>query len=136
MAQCIIQGLDELIDDMERKWEKAEEVFDEMLEIGAEECKKAWKQSAERHGHKETGEMIAHIDWSKKPIRGSNLKSAHIYPQGKDKRGIRYAAKAFWRHYGTGRKAGTFWVDTADEIAAKEIPPKLWARWNKHLQGD
>ena len=35
MALCRIEGLDELIDDMERHYEEAEEVFDEMLETGA-----------------------------------------------------------------------------------------------------
>lgn len=134
MARCRVEGLDELIDDMEREYEASAEVFEEMLELGAEEVKKAWKESAEKHGHKQTGEMIAAIDYAKKPGSPGGMKVAYIYPQGKDKKGIRHAAKAFWRHYGTSKKAGTFWVDTADEIAARKVPPILWERWQKHLR--
>lgn len=135
MAKCRVEGLDELIDDMARLWDQAEHVFDEMLELGAEEVKEAWKASAEQHGHKQTGEMITAIDYTKRPSMPGGLKTAHIYPQGKDSRGIRLAAKAFWRHYGTNRKPGTYWVDTADQKAAERVPPLLMERWRRYLKG-
>ena len=135
MAKCQIEGLDELIDDMARLWDQAEEVFEEMLDLGAEEVKEAWKETAEKHGHKETGEMIKAIDYTKRPGSPGGLKVAHIYPQGKDNRGIRLAAKAFWRHYGTRQKPGTYWVDTADENAANRVPTVLWERWRRYLKG-
>ena len=133
MALCRIEGLDELIDDMERHYEEAEEVFDELLETGAEECKEAWRRAALKHGHMDTGDMIAAVNYSIKPRHSSGIREAHIYPIGKDKRGIRHASKAFWRHYGTSKKAGTYWVDTADEEVAKIVPDKLLEIWNKHL---
>ena len=134
--RCRIEGLDELIEDMANMWDKAEEVFEEMLDLGAEEVKKAWAASAEKHGHRDTGDMIRAIDYTKRPGSVGGLKVAHIYPQGKDKRGIRHASKAFWRHYGTKQKRGTYWVETADENAAREIPPILWERWRRHLRGE
>lgn len=148
MARCQITGIEKLIDEMERMHEAAAEVFDEMLEAGAEECKKAWKESALKHGHKDTGQMIETIDYSLKPKKAGDLKIAHIYPLGSQttttgkngeviqrKNAVRYAEIAFILHYGTSKKYGSFWVSTADEIAAKNIPEKLNAMWSAHLAG-
>jgi len=95
----------------------------------------ARKRSAIKHKHIDTGDMVAAIDYTIKPRRSSGIREAHIYPLGKDKRGIRHAAKAFWRHYGTSKKPGTHWVDTADEEVAKTVPDKLWRIWRRHLAG-
>lgn len=135
-VECIVQGLDELIEDMNRHLELADQVFDEMLEAGAEEVKRAWIKSANRYKHRDTGDMIAAIDWVKRKSGVGDLKNAHIYPQGKDDRGIRHAAKAFWRHYGTSKKAGTYWVTAAVNEASQTVPPILLEMWNGFLRGE
>ncbi len=135
-VECIVHGLDELIEDMNKHVELADAKFDELLEAGAEETKQAWIRSAEKHKHKQTGDMIENIDWVKRKSGMGDLKNAHIYPLGKDERGIRHAAKAFWRNYGTSQKAGTYWVTTAVNDASKTVPPILHAMWTRFLRGD
>lgn len=133
-VECIVHGLDELIEDMNKHVELADAKFDELLEAGAEETKQAWIRSAEKHKHKQTGDMIENIDWVKRKSGMGDLKNAHIYPLGKDERGIRHAAKAFWRHYGTSQKAATYWIDTAEMEAAKTAPGKVFAIWSDYIR--
>lgn len=147
MARVIFEGLDELIEDMERHYDIAPEIFDEMLEEGAEIVKDAWKESALKHGHRDTGEMIDAIDYVVQPSRPRGMKQAHIYPQGYQtvtryygelvsrKRPVRYASVAFMRHYGTKKKAGTYWVDDAVDRATDRVKPVLEAIWRDFLAG-
>lgn len=135
-VEYTVRGLDELIKDMNRHLELADRVFDEMLEAGAEEVKQVWIRTANKYDHRDTGDMIAAIDWVKRPSGLGGLKNAHIYPQGKDKRGTRNASKAFWRHYGTSKKVGTYWVDTANEEANRTVPPILFEMWKNFLRGE
>lgn len=116
MAKFEIEGLDELIEDIARMEAGLDPVFEEMLDAGADEMVKSWKAAIIKHGHIDTGQMLRHVKSSKKKAsRGSNQRQAEIYPRGKDKRGIRHASKAFMRHYGTSKKAGTHFVDDAEK---------------------
>lgn len=145
MARVIFEGLDELIRDMERHSELAPEIFDRMLEEGAEITKEAWKESATKHGHKDTGGMFDAIDYVKKPSGARGLKQAEIYPQGYQtvtryygklvtrKTRVRLASVAFMRHYGTKKKAATYWVDDAVDRAAERVKPALEAIWADFL---
>jgi len=133
MARVTFEGLDELITDMERMGEQAGEVFEEMLDAGALEVVDAWKKSAEKHGHIDTGEMRKNTRHTKIGTKGGS-KIAHIYPRGKDKNGVRHASKAFYRHYGTTRKKATYWIDTAEKEAAKTAPGKVFAIWSDYIR--
>lgn len=147
MAHCKVEGLDELIDEMERHAENTEAIFEELTLMGAEIVRDAWKESAEKHRLKDTGEMIRRIDYDKRLKRDGRLLKSFIYPRGNQthttgkggklirrKKPIRYASIAFVRHYGTSRRPATYWVDTADEIANQKVPDKLIARWKEFLK--
>ena len=63
MARFQTDGLDDLIADLKAMGELSGTMADEMLMAGAEEVKKAWRQSALMHGHRDTGDMIDSINY-------------------------------------------------------------------------
>ena len=134
MARFDVSGLDETIEDMKRLGQMTGRTVDAMLMAGAEEVRKAWRQSAEEHRHRDTGDMIASIGFSRKPKEIGSIRSIDIYPQGKDKRNIRNAEKAFILHYGTTKIRGSRWVDDADKISEQTVVPAMIRVWEQFLQ--
>ena len=134
MARFDVSGLDETIEEMKRLGQMTGRTADAMLMAGAEEVRKAWRQSAEEHRHRDTGDMIASIGFSRKPKEIGSIRSIDIYPQGKDKRNIRNAEKAFILHYGTTKIRGSRWVDDADKISEQTVVPAMIRVWEQFLQ--
>jgi len=125
MAQFDTSGLDDLIMDMNAMGESTGELAEEMLFAGAAEVKKAWKRSAEMHKHRDTGDLINSIGYPRTPRQVGDIKEIDIYPQGKNRKGVRTAEVAFVLHYGTSRRKGSHWVDDADEIAGPLVERRL-----------
>lgn len=134
MARFDVSGLDETIEEMKRLGQMTGRTVDAMLMAGAEEVRKAWRQSAEEHRHRDTGDMIASIGFSRKPKEIGSIRTIDIYPQGKDKRNIRNAEKAFILHYGTTKIRGSRWVDDADKISEQTVVPAMIRVWEQFLQ--
>jgi len=132
MARFDTSGLDALVAEMEQAGELAGAIADEMLIAGAEAVKQAWQQAAEQHGHRDTGAMIASIGYPRGPQTVGDVKSIDIYPQGVDGHGVRNAEKAFILHYGTSKRPGSHWVDTADAICDGTVIPAMAAVWESH----
>lgn len=140
--QCRISGLDDLHADFVKMGQEARGVFEEMLSIGAEEIKQCWRRSAEKHGHKDTGEMINSISYS---ARKEALR-AYIYPRGysrsttvrgrlyQRKKPERNATKAFVLHYGTNKISPSYWVDDAMQEADDNVTPLLLRKWSEFLE--
>ena len=78
--------------------------------------------------------MIASIGFARKPKEIGSIRSIDIYPQGKDKRNIRNAEKAFILHYGTTKIRGSRWVDDADKISEQTVVPAMIRVWEQFLQ--
>lgn len=133
MARFDISGLDETIEEMKRLGQMTGQTADAMLMAGADEVRKAWRQSAEEHRHRDTGDMIASIGFARKPKEIGSIRTIDIYPQGKDKRNIRNAEKAFILHYGTTKIRGSRWVDDADKISDQTVVPAMIRVWEKFL---
>lgn len=134
MARFDVSGLDETIEQMKRMGELTGEAADAMLMAGAEEVKKAWRESAERHELRDTGDMIASIGYPRRPKSAGDVKTIDIYPIGRDRRGVRNAEKAFILHYGTKRIEKTLWVDDADEISGETVGPAMIRVWDKYIE--
>ena len=134
MARFDVSGLDETIEEMKRLGQMTGRTVDAMLMAGAEEVRKAWRQSAEEHRHRDTGDMIASIGFARKPKEIGSIRAIDIYPQGKDKRNIRNAEKAFILHYGTTKIRGSRWVDDADKISEQTVVPAMIRVWEQFLQ--
>lgn len=134
MARFDVSGLDETIEEMKRLGQMTGRTADAMLMAGAEEVRKAWRQSAEEHRHRDTGDMIASIGFARKPKEIGSIRTIDIYPQGKDKRNIRNAEKAFILHYGTTKIRGSRWVDDADKTSEQTVVPAMIRVWEQFLQ--
>lgn len=134
MARFDVSGIDETIEEMKRLGQMTGRTADAMLMAGAEEVRKAWRQSAEEHRHRDTGDMIASIGFARKPKDVGSIRTIDIYPQGKDKRNIRNAEKAFILHYGTTKIRGSRWVDDADKISEQTVVPAMIRVWEQFLQ--
>lgn len=134
MARFDVSGLDETIEEMKRLGQMTGQTADAMLMAGAEEVRKAWRQSAEEHRHRDTGDMIASIGFARKPKEIGSIRTIDIYPQGKDKRNIRNAEKAFILHYGTTKIRGSRWIDDADKISEQTVVPAMIRVWEQFLQ--
>ena len=133
MARFDTSGLDDVIREMERLGELYGETADEMLLAGADEVKKAWKASAERHKHRDTGDMIESIGYPRQPKRVGDIRSIDVYPQGTDQKGIRNAEKAFILNYGTKTRPASNWVFDADARCAEPVAKAMEAVWDKKL---
>lgn len=137
MARFDTSGIDDIIDQLVRMGEGTGEIADSMLMAGAEEVKKAWKQAAKSHKLKDTGDMINSIGYANSPKTANEIRMIDIYPQGKDRKGVRNAEKAFILHYGASSRVArkrsenkkypgqgipaTHWVDDADKLAEPEV---------------
>lgn len=133
MARLRIEGFDELIKEMEERGEQAGKVADAMLLAAAEVSRQAWQESANKHGHKDTGQLIASIGYPRQPKDMGGAKGIDIYPQGKDHKGVRNAEKAFILHYGTSKRPGSHWVDDANAIAGPKVGAVMQDIWDEYI---
>ena len=135
MARFDTSGLDELITDISAAGEGMGEFADDVLLAMAAEVAVAWKEAAEEAGHRDFGDMIESVGFSRKPKIIDDVKSIDIYPQGKDRKGVRNAEKAFVLHYGTSNIDGSNFVDRADAKSAPAVQEVGERLWNQYLKG-
>ena len=121
MARFDTSGIDDIIDEVTRLGDAGREVGDKMLMAAAEEVKDAWRASARKHNLKDTGDMIESIDYAKKPKDVGGVRTIDIYPQGKDRKGVRNAEKAFIHEYGSSSIPAKHWVTKADEASGPKV---------------
>lgn len=134
MARFDFTGLDEVLASMKRHGELTGPVADKMIEAGAEIVKESWRESATKHGHLDTHDMINSIGYNPTK-RSGNVRSVDIFPQGKDRKGVRNAEKAFILHYGSSSIKGSHWVDEAEDIAEERVVQTFERIWDEHLKG-
>lgn len=133
MARMSAQGFDDVFGELRRLGDQAPEVTEKMVDAGAEEFVKSWKDTAESLGLRDTGEMIESIA-AVAPKKGNNATSREIYPQGVGSNGTRNAAKAFISHYGTARQKATYFVDTAEAAGDGPSSEAMRAVWDDFIE--
>jgi len=134
MARFDMSGLDETIRELRRLGEESGPVAVAMLQAGAEEVKKAWRQAAEENDLVDTGDMLESIGYAKQPVDIGGALAIDIYPQGRDRKGVRNAEKAFILHYGTTKLNATRWVDDADAISEQTAVPAMQKVFDDWIQ--
>lgn len=133
MAHIETTGFNDLLKDLEALGEDVNEMSDDMLAAGSTVAVDEWKKGIENEEHKivspdgkgyqakrgyvDTGDMRDSVARAEK----SRKNTAEIYPQGKDRKGVRNAEKAFILHYGTSSYQGSRFVDGIEEKAAPEV---------------
>lgn len=133
MARFDMSGLDPIIDQMRTLGQDTGPVANAMIMAGAEQVKIAWKRSAEEHHLRDTGDMIESIGYPREPKKIGDALTIDIYPQGKDRKGVRNAEKAFILHYGTSRRPATRWVDDADAYCETTVVPAMARIWDEFM---
>ena len=135
MAYLQWSGLDEVYKEMQQAEEQCGEIAQKMLEVGGQECVKAWQIAIGSHGHgppgesgRATGEMQRSVGI--KFVKKKGMRCAEIYPLGKDSHGVRNAEKAFILHYGRSNLKGDHFVDEAEQLAEENAIPAMQEVWD------
>lgn len=134
MARFDTDGLDDLIDEMQKMGQQSGEVAKAMVAAAADEIRDAWKETAEEYGLRDTGAMIESIGFPGPVKDVGGILQQDVYPQGKDAKGVRNAEKAFVLHYGTSRIKARYWVDDADAAAGPKVQRRLEEIWDEFLE--
>lgn len=133
MAHIETTGFNSLLKDLEALGEDVNEMSDDMLAAGSTIAVDEWKKGIENEEHKivspdgkgyqakrgyvDTGDMRDSVARAEK----SRKNTAEIYPQGKDRKGVRNAEKAFILNYGTSSFQGSRFVEDLEEKASPDI---------------
>lgn len=133
MARFDTSGLDDMVREMQRLGQDIGPVAESMVDAAVEEIKNAWKDSAERHKHRDTGALIDSIGYPQPIYKIGDALARDVYPQGRDGHNVRNAEKAFILNYGTSRIPASHWVDEADEVAGPLVEEKLLEIWDEYL---
>jgi hypothetical protein len=140
MARFDTSGLDDIFAEMSNEGELVGDVADKMLIAGVKIIQRAWKSSAERHRHRLSGDLIDSITYSEaKNVKAKGVESIRaydVYPQGKDRKGVRNAEKAFILNYGAPKKgiAPSHFIDEADDMCAAEVVEEMSRIWAEEKQ--
>ena len=136
MARFDTSGLDDLISQMQKLGQDEGPVAEEMVNAAVDVIRGEWRKSAEAHGHRDTGALIASIGLGPGPIRAGNIIFRDVYPQGSDSKGTRNAEKAFILNYGCKRFPGSHWVDDADFNSAEPVQAVCESIWDRFLKSE
>ena len=104
MAKFSVNGIDSLAADLQRLGQlDNEELVSDMLGAGAEVVAEEWIHGileATKPDGRSTGDMASSVAPTKGIKKIGDISAKEIYPQGKDRKGVRNAEKAFILHYG------------------------------------
>ena len=115
MAKFNVVGLDDVQEAMLRQDAIVEEAVPEMLKAGGAVMQKAQQEEIKTrfNSRRSTGALLASIKVSAvKEIDGG--KRVEIYPNGKDKHGVRNAEKGFVLNYGRSNMPARPWFTAAN----------------------
>ena len=119
MARFEVKGTDDLANALESMGGKTGELARSMIAIGANKLAGSWKDTIKKRGHIQSGQMYREMKPTKVKDEGGAL-SVEVYPQGKDKKGVRNAEKAFLAHYGWSSHTGDHFVDEVEKEGGQE----------------
>ncbi len=129
------EGFDELLADLQKDKDLIEDAAPDMLAAGAGIVADAWRDAIKAHGLIDTGDMLDSVAPSDAVVTSSEKKIA-VYPQGRDRKGIRNAEKAFINHYGASRRKATHFVDDAETKAEGPAVDAMAAVWYSKLESE
>jgi len=110
------EGFDELVADLKKHADIIDLAAPEMLQAGAEVVAEAWREAIRAHGLIDTSDMIDSVGPTE-AITTSGERKIAVYPQGRDRKGVKNVEKAFVNHYGASRRKATHFVEDAETKA-------------------
>lgn len=102
----------------------------EMVDAGADELIKAEQEEMERLKLVDTGDM-------KKSVKATKLRKTdsggfvEVYPQGKDRKGVSNATKAFVAQYGKSGMSARPWLTAARAKSGEKVSAAIRKVWDK-----
>jgi hypothetical protein len=136
MAGMDIEGLDELIADLQKAGDLSDEVAKEMLEAESQIVIKAHKDELAAQGKRDSGQLIASVGTSGKvDVRGFSH-AIDIYPQGVRDDGVRNAEVGFILEFGAPKKhiPASNWMKKANEGCADEAVKAAASVYDEYLK--
>ena len=119
MAKFSVNGIDSLAADLKRLGQlDNEELVSDMLD------------------GRSTGDMASSVAPTKGIKKIGDVSAKEIYPQGKDRKGVRNAEKAFILHYGKSNadQPPTHFVDAVEESAEDKAVSAMENVFNNYLE--
>ena len=130
MAKFNVAGLDDVQEAMLRQDAIVEEAVPEMLKAGGAVMQKAQQEEIKTrfNSRRSAGALLASIKVSAvKEIDGG--KRVEIYPNGKDKHGVRNAEKGFVLNYGRSNMPARPWFTRSHQKATPEVQAAMRQAW-------
>ena len=129
------EGFDELLADLKQHGDLVSTAAPDMLQAGAAVVADSWRDAIRAHDLIDTGDMIDSVGPSD-VVNTSSEKKIAVYPQGRDRKGIRNAEKAFIDHYGASRRKASHFVDDAETKAEGPAVDAMAAVWFDKLESE
>ena len=102
----------------------------DMIQAGADELIKAEQEEIERLKLVDTGDM-------KKSVKATKIRNTdsggfvEVYPQGKDRKGVSNATKAFVAQYGKSGMSARPWLTAARAKSGEKVSAAIRKVWDK-----
>lgn len=130
MAKFNVVGLDDIQERMLRREKATEEAVPEMLKAGGAVMQEAQKQEilSTFRSDRSTGDLAASIVVSKVKEKDGG-KMVEVYPDGKDRHGVRNATKGFVLQYGRKNMPARPWFTAANTKAADAVNDEMRRVW-------
>lgn len=135
MAKFDTKGLDEVAAYMLKQDEATLKIVPEMLKAGGAVIQEAQKKqiNALFNSSRSTGALRDSIKVSNVKDGKDGSKKVEIYPNGKDKHGVRNATKGFVLNYGRSNMPARPWFDAAMNEAADKATEAMRKVWEGRL---
>lgn len=132
MAKFNVVGLDDVQEAMLRQDAIVEEAVPQMLKAGGAVMQKAQQEEIKTrfNSRRSTGALLASIKVSAVKENDGG-KRVEIYPNGKDKHGVRNAEKGFVLNYGRSNMPARPWFTAANEKAADDVVSEMRRVWEE-----
>ncbi len=136
MARFNVVGLDDVQEQMLKRERIAAEAVPEMLKAGGAVMKEAQENEIRStfRGDRSTGDLAASIVVSKVKEKDGG-KMVEVYPDGKDRHGVRNATKGFVLQYGRKNMPARPWFTAANTKAADAVNGEMRRVWEEKQSG-
>lgn len=128
------EGFDELLADLQKDKDLFDAAAPEMLQAGGEVIANAWRDAIRANDLVDTGDMLNAVRVF--DVATEHVKKVTVYPEGRDRKGVRNAEKAFINHYGASRRKATHFVDDAETNAKDPAIEAMAAVWYSKLESE
>lgn len=134
MAQFNVVGFEELEKRLLAREAAVTKAIPAMLEAGAAVLIEAQKREVEQMDIVDKYDLMNSIG-ATKILRKGESAYTEVFPQGKDRKGVRNATKGFIAQYGKSNEPARPWMTVANEKSAAAVHEAMRAKWEELKDG-